>query len=161
MDSSLINDDELDEFLDDINTSTPNADNSDLSSNLLDASIDSNGEESSTLLIDGVEYVETKTLARLIRKGNVKKTSPIWKIGIKLKRVDNDVNFWQCTVCKKMKKKSTLYKTSATSAAFRHLKKEHGIIESNGRFIQVKQPNSGALTLSIKSKNSPVILDFN
>jgi len=90
MESSLMNDDELDQFIDDINAST--LDGSDLS-DLPDASIDSDGEETerSSLLIDGMEYVETRTLARPIRKGKAKKTSNIWKLGMELKRVNDNV----------------------------------------------------------------------
>ena len=65
MASPLMGDDELDEFLDNVNASTLDADNSDLSSNLPnDDSIASDDDESSILLIDGKEYVETKDSAK-------------------------------------------------------------------------------------------------
>ena len=147
---------ETDELLYSLNTSTPDADNSNLSSSLPDTGDD---DEGSTLIIDGKEYVETQNLARPIRKSSSKKSSSIWKLGIELKRVDDSAKFWQCVLCKK-KDKFTLYKTSATSGAFRHLKKEHRIVEANKRFIRLKnQTNSKAS--EAKSKNSPIIHDFN
>jgi hypothetical protein len=161
MDDSLMNDDELDEFLDNINASTLDDDSD--PSNLPDAIIDSDDEERSSLLIDGMEYVETQSLACTIRSGKSKKSSIIWKVGIELKRVNDGVKFWQCTVCNKTKKKPTLYKTTATTAAFRHLKREHGIIECNKRFIRAKgpSPNSETLPPSAKGTDSPVVHDFN
>ena len=159
--SSVMNDDELDALLNDINTA--NHDDNDLS-NLPDPSIDSAGnetQETESLLIDGIEYIETKTLARPIRKGKAKKTSNIWKLGIELKRVNDNAKFWQCTICKKTKNKAILYKSTATTAAFRHLNNDHGIIESNGRLIRAKNSNFTDLVQSARSKDSPIVYDFN
>ena len=143
---------ETDELLYSLNTSTPDADNSNLSSSLPDTGDD---DEGSTLIIDGKEYVETQNLARLIRKSSSKKSSSIWKLVIELKRVDDSAKFWQCVLCKK-KDKFTLYKTSATSGAFRHLKKEHGIVEANKRFIRLEnqstRPTLKLLKLRVRTR---------
>ncbi len=150
---------EIDQLLDSLNTSTPDADNSDLSSPLPTASDD---DEGSTLLIDGKEYVETENLARPIHKRGGKKSSNIWKLGIELKRVADGAKFWQCMLCKKMKKKHTLFAVSSTSGPFRHLKKEHEIIEINKRFVRLENQTSlDSEDPNAKSKNSPIIHDFN
>ena len=155
---STIDLEEIDQLLDSLNTSTPDADNSELSSSQDTVSDD---DERSTLLIDGMEYVETQNLARPIRKSSAKKSSNIWKLGIELKRVDDGVKFWQCTLCKK-KKKSALYTISSTTGPFRHLKKEHQIVEVNKRLVRLEcQANLDSEASDAKSMNSPIIHDFN
>jgi len=154
--SFTTDDEELDELLETLNASTPDADNSDLFSPLSDASDD---EEQSSLIINGQEYVETQDLARPIRGSRAKKSSSIWKLGTELKRVDDGVRFWQCLLCKKQKKKPTLYKATATSGPFRHLKSEHEIVEVNKRFVRQKTLDSEAP--DDKNKNSAIVHDFN
>ena len=55
-------------------------------------------------------------------------------------------------------KKSTIHAAAATSAPFRHLKVEHGIVERNKRFVLLEQEdNSEAPT----STSSSVASSFN
>jgi hypothetical protein len=79
--------------------------------------------------------VEAKKIARQPRKG---KKSSVWKLGVELKRVSDDAKFWQCLICKHMKK-PTVLAAAATTSSFRHLKAEHGIIERNKRFVLLEQ----------------------
>jgi len=90
---SKMDSEELDELLDSLNSQTSDTDDcrdSDFSSD--EASI-SEDNEPSTLLIDGMEYVESQNLAEPIRKSSAKKSSSIWKLGIQLKRVNDSVTF--------------------------------------------------------------------
>jgi hypothetical protein len=114
-------------------------------------------ENDSVLIVDDIEYVEAKNVARKTRKGTGKR-SIVWKLGIELKRVEDEARFWQCLVCKRVMNKSTIYSASATSAPFRHLKTEHGIIERDKRFIQVEQE---ADSNSEPGTGSPIANSFN
>ena len=107
-------------------------------SNLDAADIDSDHK----VILDGKEYIETKHLARPVRKGGAAKSSSIWRLGTELKRVDDGVKFWQCLICKKINK-STLFTSTATTSSFRHLKNEHGIVEENKRLIRLDQKQTG------------------
>lgn len=73
---------DIDKVLDSLIASTPDAEGSNLSPTTSDE------DEQSCIIIDGKEYVETRNLARPVRKNSGRKSSSIWKLGIQLKRVD-------------------------------------------------------------------------
>jgi hypothetical protein len=70
-----------------------------------DSDNDEHGNGERSLVIDGTEYVEAKSVARKSRKG---KRSSVWKLGIELKRVEDGAKFWQCLICKRVQKKSII-----------------------------------------------------
>jgi hypothetical protein len=149
--------DNIDDLLNELqlessDTDDPN-DSSEVFSQSSTQAITGDGDEPNSLFIDGEKYIELKSLARPIRKGCSKKTSNIWKIGVALQRVDDGAKYWQCLVCKRMNK-STIYTAAATTGAFRHLKKEHSIVEENKHFVRLEKQNRLAAK---RSEDSPTL----
>jgi len=109
-----------------------------------------------SLFIDGSEYVETTNPARPTRKGGGKKKSNVWKLGVELKKVDDDTNFWQCLICKR-KDKIAIYTATTTTGAFRHLESEHGVVEKDKRLVRVEKPKRPE---SEPPEDSPIVHSF-
>ena len=110
-----------------------------------------NGKHNS-LFIDGSGYV-----ARPTRKSDGKKKSNVWKLGVELKKVDDDTNSWQCLICKR-KDKIAIYTATATTGAFRHLESEHGVVEKDKRLVRVEKPKR---LESEPPEDSPIVHSFN
>ena len=108
-------------------------DDSRVLSEIMGTGTEDNGQ-ADKLTIDNVEYVE---VAKLARKGRSKNRSSIWKIGVELKKVDDKSKWWLCLACKE-KKKFSVFSASATTGAFRHLKKSHKIVEKDGRLVRMQ-----------------------
>lgn len=74
--------DNIDNLLDGLNVQNPDTDDSNLSSEVTQATAGDN-EEPNRLFINGKEYIESTNLARLTRKGRGgKKSSSVWKLGV-------------------------------------------------------------------------------
>ena len=152
--------DTIDDLLDSLDQ-TPDIDDSDLSSEVFSqSSTAGDNDEPNRILINGHEYIESMNLARPIRKaGGGKKTSSVWKLGVELQRVGDGAKSWQCLVCKSMNK-STIFTAAATSGPFRHLKKDHCIVEENKRFVRLKKQKHLSFEAS-KLEDVPMAYSFN